>query len=287
MPIAAVGLVALGDMAFAAAIPSVLTEVATTSSLVGAEVGSARLLEFGADTSNILAGIDASTATLADGVTAGALSEGISATQAGLGETVANTASPLIESTVANTANTLTPSLADGTTGNILNPANEALANTQADAVLKASGVGQAPVIDPTATLPDSYVPPETATNYPTNGDGLNGEGAGNSGITETGIPKTNSITSAIQAASKAIKDNPLASVLGANMIGGMFDKQKTAQANLLATQNQNLQNQMVNGSAIPNISNLQVNPNQNIYGNTSAPTFYAPRVGLINRTGR
>jgi hypothetical protein len=95
------------------------------------------------------------------------------------------------------------------------------------------------------------------------------------------------SITDMLKTVGKTLNENKLGTAVGLNFLGGLFDKQKAAQTELLKTQTENLNNQMQNAKAVPDITNLQVNPSANLYGNTTPPTFYAPRVGLINRTGR
>lgn len=68
---------------------------------------------------------------------------------------------------------------------------------------------------------------------------------------------------------------------IGGQMIGGMFDKQKKAAADLTRQQAAILAARQANANAIPNLSALGVT-SAPVY-NTTAPTFVAPRVGLIN----
>lgn len=75
------------------------------------------------------------------------------------------------------------------------------------------------------------------------------------------------------------------------NFIGGALDqesdakvKQAEAMADLYATRNKSELAQMANGSAIPDLTGLKVDPNKNVFSKTTAPTYYNPKaVGLIN----
>jgi len=87
---------------------------------------------------------------------------------------------------------------------------------------------------------------------------------------------------------------------LGLNFVGGMFDKKKEAEANAanasvdlykarasgdLLNQDQQRQ-QMANANAIPDLTTLKIKQGS-LYGSTTPPVYTAPRIGLMNSTGR
>lgn len=74
-------------------------------------------------------------------------------------------------------------------------------------------------------------------------------------------------------------KNKQLASI-GAYFIGGAFDKSKAAQTNLLNTQNQILQNQLANASAVPNMGFSSSQPAGGSVFRPTAPTYQPVRNG-------
>lgn len=75
------------------------------------------------------------------------------------------------------------------------------------------------------------------------------------------------------------------------NFIGGALDEKSDAETDLLKARakNEQLQGSLIaqqaaNGSAIPDLTGLKVDPNKNVFSKTTAPTYYNPKaVGLIN----
>jgi hypothetical protein len=89
----------------------------------------------------------------------------------------------------------------------------------------------------------------------------------------------------------KFMKDNKELTSMGLSMVGGMFDDKKKAEAgmanahaNYYSAQANQVNSQVRNASAIPDITNLRVNPNANVYGTPPAPAYQGPTVGLLNR---
>jgi hypothetical protein len=85
-------------------------------------------------------------------------------------------------------------------------------------------------------------------------------------------------------------KNKAVTSMLS-NFIGGALDEKSDAETDLLKARakNEQLQGSLVaqqaaNGSAIPDLTGLKVDPNKNVFSKTTAPTYYNPKaVGLIN----
>lgn len=69
---------------------------------------------------------------------------------------------------------------------------------------------------------------------------------------------------------------------MGANFIGGAFDDKKKAETDYLQARTDDLATKRSNASAIPDMSGLKVNP-KSIFKATTSPTYYAPRIGLMN----
>jgi hypothetical protein len=96
------------------------------------------------------------------------------------------------------------------------------------------------------------------------------------------------------------LSENKELASLGLNFVGGMFDKKKEAEANAanasvdwykarasgeLLNQDQQRQ-QMANANAIPDLTSLKIKQGS-LYGSTTPPVYTAPRIGLMNSTGR
>lgn len=69
---------------------------------------------------------------------------------------------------------------------------------------------------------------------------------------------------------------------MGANFVGGFFDDKKKAETDYINAKNDELSTRRANANAIPDMSSLKVNP-KNIFNSTTSPTYYGPRVGLMN----
>ncbi len=102
------------------------------------------------------------------------------------------------------------------------------------------------------------------------------------------------SIFDAIGGVGKFMKDNKELTSLGMNFVGGMFDNKKQAEAEaargaseLYSARAAEMRQQMANASAVPDLTGLKVNPNAQVFNATPPPIYQAPRVGLINATGR
>lgn len=84
------------------------------------------------------------------------------------------------------------------------------------------------------------------------------------------------SVFDKLKSFSKFLEENKgLASIAG-NAIGGMFDEEKKAKAEYYATRSELERQQMINGSAVPNLA-LQLKPKETIF-RPGAPTYSPPR---------
>lgn len=133
--------------------------------------------------------------------------------------------------------------------------------------------------------------------------DQFKGGGAGGFGATST----SSSIFETIGKVGEFMNKNKELSKFGLDFLGGAMDDKKAAEADLLKAKlgevdatvglykartsgemlNQEQQRQqMANANSVPDITGLRVKPGQ-VYNTAPPPTYTAPRVGLINSTGR
>ena len=96
------------------------------------------------------------------------------------------------------------------------------------------------------------------------------------------------SIFDTIKGVGKFMDDNKTMASMGLKFVEGAFgDKSvEKAKADYYASDAEQRRQQMANANAVPDMSGMRINPNVNIF-NPHAPTYMAPRVGLINSTGR
>jgi hypothetical protein len=108
------------------------------------------------------------------------------------------------------------------------------------------------------------------------------------------------SIFDVLKGVGETLSANKELASLGLHFVGGMFDKKKEAEANLANSNveynnsrivgnqlNQDQQRQqMANANAIPDLTALKIKQGS-VYGNTTPPVYTAPRIGLMNSTGR
>jgi hypothetical protein len=78
---------------------------------------------------------------------------------------------------------------------------------------------------------------------------------------------------------------------MGLSLVGGAFDDKKKADADMARAhagyydaQANQVNSQVRNASAIPDITNLRVNQNANVYNTPPPPKYQGPTVGLLNR---
>jgi hypothetical protein len=78
---------------------------------------------------------------------------------------------------------------------------------------------------------------------------------------------------------------------MGLSLVGGAFDDKKKADADMARAhagyydaQANQVNSQVRNASAIPDITNLRVNQSANVYNTPPPPKYQGPTVGLLNR---
>ncbi len=135
------------------------------------------------------------------------------------------------------------------------------------------------------AQLTSLSAPPEPAGLV--NAGGVSGGLASAAAAGAPAASPVSSIFDAIGGVGKFMKDNKELTSLGMNFVGGMFDDKKTAETDLYNLRAAEMRQQTANASAVPDLTGLKVNPNAQVFNTPPSPIYQAPRVGLINATGR
>lgn len=186
----------------------------------------------------------------------------------------------------ANAASTGSASAQAGATAGLNNPS--AYIGAAAESATPAVAGLQAAVA-PTAPLADAgqglmgqaaAAEPAAALNMTRAADSQAAYAAGVTNVTEA--TKGATLFDTLTKGSEWLNKNKELASMGGNFIGGMFDDQKQATADLLNVRADNEKQQMANANAVPSLSGMRLKSNTGVFNST--PQTYTPvRVGLIN----
>lgn len=153
---------------------------------------------------------------------------------------------------------------------------------TTATAGLQAAAAPTAPLADAGQGLMGqaAAAEPAAALNMTRAADSQAAYAAGAANVTEA--TKGATLFDTLVKGGEWMNKNKELAAMGSNLVGGMFDDQKQATADLLNVRADNEKQQMANANAVPSLSGMRLKPNTNVFNNT--PQTYRPvRVGLIN----